>query len=685
VVLAQRIFISYASEDRVQAQAISAHLRSVGLDPWRDSEQLTPGDDWEREILQALTESDAAIVCFSPTSLAKRGYVQKEWRLILETADRIPLDQNFIVPVRLAECTPPFRFRQLQRADIFPDLRSGLTAVLDGLRNLKRRMDGHRRPAISNVPGATRHFFGREDLLDRIHQELTGGEAVAVTTPTAALAGLGGIGKTQLAFRYAQDHAVDYAVRWYIESESAPARGLVALGAKLGLPEAQQALDDVILTAVHSWLQSNPGWLLIFDNAESQDVLKPFIPEGSGHVLITSRSPNWSYIATPIAIKKWTHEESVAYLLSRTGEQRSDARSLVPARAIAKEFDGLPLALEQASAYVLETGCGLAGYSKLLDLYAPDLLDDSAPPDHVAAAKAFGLTFDRIENDSPAVFELLIVLSVLAPEEICEFLIDSIIGQFPRATPLGSTQQNSKSRNDAFGTLIRHSLVSREARIVSTHRVTQMLCRKRASQRLQAALEACINGLYSQIPDQPNQTADWLPRIGLEPHVLSVLSHLEHSGGTASLATPLWFFCSDVARWRGDSDGALNAANSALENSVAVTSLAPQNLVFQQWHSQALNRLGDLYQLRGDKQNAETLFVKALLNMGRLPKIEREQPEILQTILYTHLKLAQVASALSQEQNSLRHALQIAEELSASDPSFRRELATCHSFLGNFI
>lgn len=96
-------------------------LRDDGFSPWLDKENLLPGQDWEFEILKAVRESDAVLVCLSRSAASKEGFIQKELRFALDKADEKPEGTIFIVPVRLEECDVPTRLARWHYVDLFSD------------------------------------------------------------------------------------------------------------------------------------------------------------------------------------------------------------------------------------------------------------------------------------------------------------------------------------------------------------------------------------------------------------------------------------------------------------------------------------------------------------------------------------------------------------------------------------
>ena len=126
-----KIFISYASGDRAQAQKLHDHLHSLGTDPWFDVEDLLPGQDWKMEISKALDETDLILLCLSKKSVSKEGYVQKEMRLALDRALEIPPGEIFLVPARFEECDLPYSLRDFQWVDLYTE--SGMKKLTKSL------------------------------------------------------------------------------------------------------------------------------------------------------------------------------------------------------------------------------------------------------------------------------------------------------------------------------------------------------------------------------------------------------------------------------------------------------------------------------------------------------------------------------------------------------------------------
>jgi hypothetical protein len=129
-----RVFIAYASEELAVANRLSAALLARGFEPWLDKKKLLPGQNWPRAIESAIESSDYFLPCFSRRSVRKRGTFQSELRFALECAERLPIDDMFVVPVRLDECQVPGRLAsKVQYVNLFPDWERGITRLADAI------------------------------------------------------------------------------------------------------------------------------------------------------------------------------------------------------------------------------------------------------------------------------------------------------------------------------------------------------------------------------------------------------------------------------------------------------------------------------------------------------------------------------------------------------------------------
>lgn len=126
-----RVFLSHASEDKLQVRETYRQLLAQGIDAWLDEEKLLPGQDWQSEIRKALRSSDVVLVFLSQKAVTKAGYVQKEIKQALDVADAQPEGAIFLIPVKLEACNMPDRLSHVQWVDLYEG--SGLDRLMRAL------------------------------------------------------------------------------------------------------------------------------------------------------------------------------------------------------------------------------------------------------------------------------------------------------------------------------------------------------------------------------------------------------------------------------------------------------------------------------------------------------------------------------------------------------------------------
>ena len=220
-----------------------------------------------------------------------------------------------------------------------------------------------------------------------------------------ALYGLGGVGKTQLALEYAHRFMADYDLVWWVPSERAEetSGALADLARKMGLKVGDNVAEAAEAALEELRRDSSPHWLLIFDNADDPKQLEPYLPTGAGHVLITSRNQAWSHSAEPLEVDVFTEDESVAHLLRHVPEL-----DMADAKRVADALGHLPLAVEQASAWLEQTGMPARAYVEQLTTQSTRILALNQPPDYpMPVVATWNLSFERLKRRSPAAVRLL--------------------------------------------------------------------------------------------------------------------------------------------------------------------------------------------------------------------------------------------------------------------------------------
>jgi tetratricopeptide (TPR) repeat protein len=375
--------------------------------------------------------------------------------------------------------------------------------------------------AIFNVPVMTRTFVGRERALEQLAAGLSGDGAVAVTQ-VDAIHGLGGVGKTQLAARYARTRRDAYDVIWWLRAEQ-PATlraDLAALAVALGLVDVDVEERDAV-TAARDWLERNHRWLLVFDNATSAGAIAELVPEDDGgHVLITSRAhADWRSLgARPVALDVWEREESVTFLIARTEERdRRDALD-----ELADALGDLPLALEQAAAYIATKAITATGYLGRLGDRAPELLDAGRPPGYEhTIATVWKLAFTELAHQ-PVATQLVGVCAHLAPERIPRELLDAYSDIGDDTPPV-----SARAVDDAIELLLAYALLTVTADgTLGMHRLVQDVARRTAGPQLCAAATTRTVALIDRVlPDRPWEHEQWPVCGRLLAHAVTATQH----------------------------------------------------------------------------------------------------------------------------------------------------------------
>lgn len=338
-------------------------------------------------------------------------------------------------------------------------------------------------PPIWNVPYDQNPIFvGREHVLQQLHALLMTSEAAALTQ---AITGLGGVGKTQIAIEYCYRHRGEYkAILWATaDSREQLLSDLIGIAKLLKLPESRAKDQQPILNVLRKWMREQPHWLLVLDNVESLETIKEIIPPARrGHILVTTRTQiTGTY--PKINVRDMGVEEGALLLLRRAnvlvqGANLSDAveKDREIAGQISHELGGLPLALDQAGAYIQETECSLSAYLDRYKARRAELLGyrGASNSDHPhSVATTFSLSFERIKMANETAADLLRACAFLHPDAIPEEFFTRGAGEFGIA--FQPFVEDPAAIDQAIGEILKYSLIRRNTRdtTLAIHRLVQ--------------------------------------------------------------------------------------------------------------------------------------------------------------------------------------------------------------------
>jgi hypothetical protein len=477
------VFLSYAPEDRMWADWVGAVLQRAGVRVVAQGADFPPGSDVALEVRRAVGSAGCTMVLLSP-SYVRASQARAVWEVL--AAAESDGSRRHLVPICVAEVRLSAPFDAWNAVDLVRmDEREATEAVLrtlelrpsppvgGGADQPSSRFPGAR-PPIWSVPARNASFTGRSALLERLRNNLSIGSAMV---KPQVVHGLGGVGKTQLVLEYAHRFMADYDLVWWISAQQQdliPA-SLAEIAPELGIRRGENIEEaaNAVREALRRGLPHS-RWLLVFDNAEDPDELAPHLPQGNGHVIITSRNPSWSHLATPIEVEAFSRDESIEHLTRRVPALTRDA-----AADVAQMLGDLPLAIELASAWLETSGMPVPEYLALLRTQLAEWLADQQPSDYpLTAAATWRVSIERLRADWPAAVRLLELCSCFGPEPISMSLLysDETVDQL---LPYDPTLQEKMLLGRLVREIVRYALarVDQGRSSIEVHRLVQAVIR----------------------------------------------------------------------------------------------------------------------------------------------------------------------------------------------------------------
>jgi tetratricopeptide (TPR) repeat protein len=426
------------------------------------------------------------------------------------------------------------------------DARSGTEATLSPA---PKAPGATRAARVWSILPPVRGFRGRDSEIAAIASCLQARDGSEGAVAAAAVHGIAGVGKTQLARAYADSHKDHYSLGWWVSAETRLdiATGIGQLAIRLGASEEWSSGE--LLNFLFEELRNRESWLLIFDNVTTPADVESLIPlDGGprGHVIITSRNPSWRMLATPVGIDV-LGVDSASGLLA----DWSDAEDSATAHALALELGQLPLAIEQAAAYTADTSISLGEYLDLFRMERASLLEQGSGLAYSGTVAAtVVLTLERLATTAPLAVRILEICALCSPDSLplkrfltaLQHLEDPLLGDL-----------DAVQRLEIFGSLRQSGLLMLDSDDeIRLHRLTKVVIEARMANRRQRVADA-VALLTALFPRTPSEPATWPTCAQLASHAASVFAHAKteelESVSLASLLTRVgrYLLCSGLS------------------------------------------------------------------------------------------------------------------------------------------
>jgi tetratricopeptide (TPR) repeat protein len=541
------LFYAYVPEDREFCVALDKHLavmkRLGWIRTWYDraieAEQL-----WADEISRHLSTAEIVLLLISSDFLASDYCSSAELKYALK---RQEMGEAVVVPIILRpvdwSMTPFYKLQALprdgkavvswaNRDEAFFALSEELKLLIEQRR--QGRVSAQKQPVSSSpfwtVPYRQNPFFaGREDILEQISAHFSTWNSI--NTPVAALNGLGGIGKTQIALEYVYRSVQSYQATFWLNASSQETflADVLALADALAFLPMRKQEPLTMVSIIKQWLGSHSQWILVLDAVSDLSLVAELIPvRSSGHVLLTTQAPVSRTYASSFEVDKLCEPEALEFLLRRAGLlsdgqalEQADAEDVRDARHICHALDGLPLALDQAGAYIEETGCSLAEYYHryqqqqlaILSLRGNTLADHPA-----SVVTTWSLSFEYLEPQDTIAADLLRCCAFLAPDVIPQQIF--LRGAAHLGPHLASFLKDEIRFDTAIQRLRQFAFVRRFSQVqtISLHRLVQVVLRSQMERDVQSIwAERVIQALAAAFPHKKDQ--EWVRCALYIPHV----------------------------------------------------------------------------------------------------------------------------------------------------------------------
>ncbi|MGD1275989.1 MAG: FxSxx-COOH system tetratricopeptide repeat protein [Tepidisphaeraceae bacterium] len=699
------LFISYHSPDLKLAEELHRQLLAGGFRPdqiWFDKIRLKPGYNWYEHIKDAADAARIILPVLTP-----------RWQLSNWTKFETYCGE-VVIPLIFQGSWPDISTPPLQRfhylaVDLSKPDASAWRRLIDAIREHLANPAPQKPASLAYVRYQHNPYFvGREKEMLAIHETLHQSPTAALTQgKVQAVAALGGVGKSTLAREYVEQFWRCYRQIFWVDCRVGVTTGLAGICDAM-FPDLPQGLQErqKAQTALRE-LNGDEPRLLVLDNAEDEQSIQEWIPNAGGcRTIITSRYSNWSPGIVKLEMYVFDPEPAREFLIKRTG-RKAEGDELIACDALAKELGYLPLALEQAAAYMLKNQ--QYSFSDYLALYrrtAAELLKEKVLgsteyPDSVATT--WKLTIERLTAPARVVLRLASFLADtpiplgLFRQDVAK--IKQAAAQFPVSSPTRDSSDPELFVNSIAADLQAYSMARYVDGSLQFHNLVQKvelhnipLDQRDDSQKLIWSL------FIAFAPTPAHEFANWPAWAVLVPHAQQLVNHppldspstawalsamasyLQEARAAYSQAEPMYRRALEIAEKRFGKDHAkvapvltnlaqlLQATNRLSEAEPMMRwALKIGEKSFGKDHPHVATRLNNLAALLQDTNRlseAEPMMRRALQIDEK--SFGKDHPEVA-TDLNNLAALLQATNRLSEAEPMMRRALEIDEKSFGKD------------------
>jgi tetratricopeptide (TPR) repeat protein/pimeloyl-ACP methyl ester carboxylesterase len=451
-----------------------------------------------------------------------------------------------------------------------------------------------------NLPPKTNFFTGRSDILRSIDEHLMSNRAVVLT-------GIQGVGKTQVALEYVFSAESAYQWIFWVDAESSETliAGFREIAKIIIRPDLSFPASS-LASMLRLWFENNREWLLVLDNFSEAVTLSAFLTyPPNGFVLATGIvSPTSSF--TSIDVPEMPLDDAIQFLLRRSGvlgthgqakdlrhEEREDANQL------AVDLGCLPLALDQAGAFIHESSSDLKEYRELYRKEGAALraLRGSQQLGHPSVSITFSLASQKLKQENQRAFDLITLCAFMGPEAIPEEVIGEGLKLTRRPSEPGELSDVEMVRT--YGAIARLGLVRRNASLktLQIHRLVQAVIREDLGiEDHKYWMELTARALFTALDDPHDEDVRF-------DRAMSHVQHVADSMAACGITIPDWYPLLMAAGVRLHTAARYEEAKALyFRGYEQVTSL------FGESHKDAailLNNIGEVYRAQGCYEDAE--------------------------------------------------------------------------------